>query len=215
MTNAEWLSLSEAADLLGVHPSTLRTWADQQKLPSHRTPGGHRRFRRSDLEDWARSQRQGPMPGPVRVVQATLGRTRLEVSAGNLVTQTWYARLSESARKQHREIGSQLLTALQRYLSEPAERSDILISARELGESYYRIGGSSGMSLRESVRAFIYFRDFLFDTVLEIMDDAQTQSYENWQELYQLSSRFTNEVLVALVGAGERDLKMHSARNEP
>ena len=208
MTNAEWLSLSQAADLLGVHPSTLRTWADHQKIPSHRTPGGHRRFRRSDLEEWAQAQRNGPLPGPLRVVQATLGRTRLEVGTGNLVTQAWYSRLSESARRQHREIGSQLLASLQTYLSEPAERSSNLLRARDFGEAYYRLGADSGLNLRESVRAFVYFRDFLFDTVVEMMDDNHTPSYDNWQELYQLTSRFTNEVLVSLVASGERNFRV-------
>jgi excisionase family DNA binding protein len=46
----EWLSLREAADMLGIHPATVRQWADRNELPSRRTSGGHRRFRRSDIE---------------------------------------------------------------------------------------------------------------------------------------------------------------------
>ena len=44
--NDEWLSLSDAAKLLGVHPSTVRLWSDKGVLPTHRTSGGHRRYRR-------------------------------------------------------------------------------------------------------------------------------------------------------------------------
>ncbi len=40
----EWLSLSDAARLLGVHPSTVRLWSDKGVLPTHRTSGGHRRY---------------------------------------------------------------------------------------------------------------------------------------------------------------------------
>ena len=36
----EWLSLSDAAEYLGVHPSTVRAWADKGDLPVHRTAGG-------------------------------------------------------------------------------------------------------------------------------------------------------------------------------
>ena len=43
----EWLNLGEAAEILGVHPSTLRAWADHGEIPAHRTPGKHRRFRRT------------------------------------------------------------------------------------------------------------------------------------------------------------------------
>ena len=56
MTN-EWLNLSEAAEILGVHPSTVRLWADQGRLPVHRTQGGHRRFKRQEVELWTQSQR--------------------------------------------------------------------------------------------------------------------------------------------------------------
>ena len=40
----------EAARLLGVHPSTLRRHVAAGRLPEIRTPGGHHRYRRSDLE---------------------------------------------------------------------------------------------------------------------------------------------------------------------
>ena len=48
----EWLSLSEVAKVLGVHPSTVRNWADQGQVPVHRTTGGHRRFKKSEVELW-------------------------------------------------------------------------------------------------------------------------------------------------------------------
>ena len=48
------LTTTEAAELLGVHPDTLRGWADEGKIPVWRTPGGQRRFQRSDLENMLR-----------------------------------------------------------------------------------------------------------------------------------------------------------------
>ncbi len=49
MNMDEWLSLSDAAKLLGVHPSTVRLWSDKGVLPTHRTSGGHRRYRRNEV----------------------------------------------------------------------------------------------------------------------------------------------------------------------
>lgn len=49
MNDLEWISLRHAAELLGVHPATVRIWADNGDLPSRRTPGGHRRFRKADV----------------------------------------------------------------------------------------------------------------------------------------------------------------------
>jgi len=43
-------SISEAAEHLGVSPLTLRNWEAQAKIRAFRTPGGHRRFRKSDLD---------------------------------------------------------------------------------------------------------------------------------------------------------------------
>ncbi len=61
----EWLTLGQAALFLGVAQSTIRKWADQGRVPAFYTPGGHRRFRRGDLETFlARSgpgrQQSGP-----------------------------------------------------------------------------------------------------------------------------------------------------------
>lgn len=49
MTETYDLSSTQAAEILGVHLHTVQRWADSGSLPSWRTPGGWRRFRRSDL----------------------------------------------------------------------------------------------------------------------------------------------------------------------
>ncbi len=46
----DWLTLGQAAKYLGVAQSTIRKWSDVGRLPAFYTPGGHRRFRRSDLD---------------------------------------------------------------------------------------------------------------------------------------------------------------------
>ena len=56
--DTEWLTLGQAARFLGVAQSTIRKWSDQGRVPAFYTPGGHRRYRRSDLETFL--QRSGP-----------------------------------------------------------------------------------------------------------------------------------------------------------
>lgn len=46
------LTASEAAAIIGVSVATVRGWADDGRLPSHRTVGGHRRFDMDELRDW-------------------------------------------------------------------------------------------------------------------------------------------------------------------
>ena len=46
----EWLRLGEAAASLGVSLNTLRRWSDSGRLVCYRSAGGHRRYRRLDVE---------------------------------------------------------------------------------------------------------------------------------------------------------------------
>jgi excisionase family DNA binding protein len=56
----EWLTLGQAAKYLGVAQSTMRKWSDLGRVSAFYTPGGHRRYRRSDLDQFL--DRLGPSP---------------------------------------------------------------------------------------------------------------------------------------------------------
>jgi len=56
--DSEWLTLGQAARFLGVAQSTIRKWSDNGRVPAFYTPGGHRRYRRTDLEAFL--DRSGP-----------------------------------------------------------------------------------------------------------------------------------------------------------
>ena len=65
----DWLTLGQAAKYLGVAQSTIRKWSDQGRVPAFYTPGGHRRYRRGDLDNFL--QRSGPAAaagGPVVLI---------------------------------------------------------------------------------------------------------------------------------------------------
>src|SRR5919206_4731426 len=57
-SDPEWLTLGQAAKYLGVAQSTIRKWSDQGRVPAFYTPGGHRRYRRGDLDNFL--NRSGP-----------------------------------------------------------------------------------------------------------------------------------------------------------
>jgi excisionase family DNA binding protein len=63
----DWLTLGQAARYLGVAQSTIRKWSDQGRVPAFYTPGGHRRYRRPDLDNFLNrsgpggSMQQGPL----------------------------------------------------------------------------------------------------------------------------------------------------------
>jgi diguanylate cyclase (GGDEF)-like protein/excisionase family DNA binding protein len=49
-TDRRWLRLGSAAELLGVSVNTLRRWSDAGKVACYRSAGGHRRYRRADID---------------------------------------------------------------------------------------------------------------------------------------------------------------------
>ena len=66
----DWLTLGQAAKYLGVAQSTIRRWSDTGRVPAFYTPGGHRRYRRMDLDAFLERSGPGgkPKDGPTVLV---------------------------------------------------------------------------------------------------------------------------------------------------
>jgi excisionase family DNA binding protein len=54
------LSISQAARELGVSLGTVRRWSDLGYIKAYRTPGGQRRFSRSQIDEFLQSLESGP-----------------------------------------------------------------------------------------------------------------------------------------------------------
>jgi excisionase family DNA binding protein len=94
---SDWLTLGQAAKFLGVAQSTIRKWSDQGRVPAFYTPGGHRRYRRGDLETFL--DRSGPGPrggGPLVLVVDDDARLR-EFMRVNLEMEGYTVREASSA----------------------------------------------------------------------------------------------------------------------
>lgn len=46
------LTVAELAAIFNVHPRTVARWDDDGKIKAVRTPGGQRRFRRSEVAEF-------------------------------------------------------------------------------------------------------------------------------------------------------------------
>ncbi|MGZ8232413.1 MULTISPECIES: response regulator [Methylobacter] len=66
--NKPYLTPSEAAKLLMVSPITVRAWAQKGLLPSETTPGGHRRFLRESVEQFAKQYKSTPQRNDLRIL---------------------------------------------------------------------------------------------------------------------------------------------------
>jgi len=199
----EWVSLSEAAELLGVHPATVRAWGDKGNLPMQRTPGGHRRFRRADVEARAATPDRSQSSGIQLVVQNMVGRARIELSEGALNDESWYQRLDDTARQQLRQIGHRLLQIFIQFLTEDVQPQLIHDEAKAIGTDYERMGRQNGLSLQETTRAYLYFREFLSQTVYDMAETVGTQGPIHWGQIHQKIITITNDVLLAMIAAYE------------
>ena len=96
----EWLTLGQAAKYLGVAQSTIRKWSDLGRVPAFYTPGGHRRYRRRDLDAFLEhSGRITPEPtGPTVLIVDDDARMREYVKA-NLELEGYSVREAGSAEE--------------------------------------------------------------------------------------------------------------------
>ena len=95
----DWLTLGQAAKFLGVAQSTIRKWSDQGRVPAFYTPGGHRRYRRRDLETFLeRSGPGGKSGGPLVLVVDDDARLR-EFMRINLELEGYSVREASSAEE--------------------------------------------------------------------------------------------------------------------
>jgi excisionase family DNA binding protein len=94
----DWLTLGQAARYLGVAQSTIRKWSDDGRVPAFYTPGGHRRYRRPDLDAFL--ERSGPatVSQPVVLIVDDDERLRAYVRV-NLETVGYEVREAASAEQ--------------------------------------------------------------------------------------------------------------------
>ena len=193
----EWLSLSEVAKMLGVHPSTVRNWANQGQIPVHRTKGGHRRFKRSEVVLWQQSQRTNDPDEAQRVIQNALKLTRFHITEGHLQAEAWYQKLDEDARGKYRLSGRNLMSGLLAYLSTSGSEAEA--EARSLGYEYATRGRRHGLSVLDATQAFLFFRTTLLDAMLLVYEAAAVSSSQAWSDMFRKVNDFTDRILVTLL----------------
>lgn len=210
----EWLSLREAAEMLGMHPATVRLWADRNELPSRRTSGGHRRFRRTDIEARLRQETERkPSPAAQLLVQSVLGRVRFAFTDGTLTTFSWYTHFDDTARDSYRDLGRRLLELLLRALAGATSEEELRSEAVHLGQEYGAITRASHVALADAVRAFLYFRSLVDESLLQLAEVQGSREHQElpWAESLHQVQILTNELLPALIeGSQGADLILQS-----
>lgn len=175
----QWLSLSQAADMLGIHSTTLRRWADNGQIPFMLTPGGHRRFAISDVHQFSAGRRQAYMPSSLEQLWAekALTQTRQEISAHK--DEGWLTQYNDQVREQHRLLGRRLMGLTLQYISDPETNGTLLKEAEGIGREYGRLSLQANLPLTEALQITLRFRDMLVDTAFQLPSTAAIKPEAN------------------------------------
>ena len=118
-----FLSLKAAAEMLGVHPVTLRRWAESGKIETVRTAGGHRRFSEDEI---ARLMQKPDLPESISISEKLRERA-LSVTRKDLETHHagWNSSIEIKDREEKRLLGRRLMGLLMQYVAAEEEGSDV------------------------------------------------------------------------------------------
>lgn len=201
----EWVSLRHAADILGVHPATVRNWADEGRITSRRTAGGHRRFSRGDLERFAQSEADVQPIEVQLILQNALGSTRMQVGEHhNFNGVEWYGLMGEATRERMRHQGRLVLEGLRDYLNQNAPDA-LLFTAINLGKLYAELLTADHLTLPQATRGFLYFSDFVVNAILTWSELAQPRNPSEWANLLRQVNTYINTMLLSIIEYYEED----------
>ena len=199
----EWLTLGEASVLLGVHPMTLRAWVDTGLVRAFRTPGGHRRFLRTELLQFMERQRtDAPARALVPASDRTLEQIRTAMGTPPIQQSTWYGRLSDEQRARHRELGQRLLGLLLQFATRRENAQEFLAQARDLAHAYGTEIAHSGLDTVDLARAFLFFRRSIVNAAYS-PENPHVQADRDGVHLLQRINTFMDELLIATLEAYE------------
>jgi len=194
----EWLTLSDAAKLLGVHPSTVRLWSDKGALPVHKTQGGHRRYKRGEILLWAETNSRSREEAiePEGMMQEVVKNVRMQISEGRLEAESWYQKLDNNARTQYRMGARSLFQGLMNYLA--ASGAEAGTEAYAIGYEYASRARRYNLSYVDAAKAFLFFRDSLVESVIKVYSEANI-STKRATDMYTKIHTFTDEILISLL----------------
>lgn len=193
----DFLTLSEAAERLNVHPTTLRRWADQGDILVMVTPGGHRRFPVSEIERLRQGGSEGINESIELIIQSVLSETRKELKDHE--KSQWAKSLNEEERNKKRETGREIMSLLSNFIKSDDVDEIILSKASEIGAQYGRDARNSGMSISSVVTATMFFRDKIIEAF------SESEERNGLIEALRRTHHFLNTLLISATEAYDQD----------
>ena len=199
--SSELLSLTDAATLLGVHPTTLRRWADQGDILVMVTPGGHRRFPRTEIDRLrgASAHAENEDQFAQHLVDRALAHTREQLTQQR--DATWVTGFNASERDAKRESGRRLMQLLGQLLAASDSKLEPLLDeVRTIGGTYAEDALRIDMGITDVLRAITFFRDQILESTLA-GPDAVPMDQKAGRRAIQRINTFFSAMLLAVAAA--------------
>ncbi len=196
-----WLSLGRACQVLGVNVTTLRRWADEGRVRTFRTPGGHRRFAEADIRALLASP---DTPGDAigAMGDIALARIRRRLQGRQVTAAPWRQEMDESVRQRMRPLGRRLIALADEHLAARRGKARLIEEARALGHEYGLELAAGGLPLSTTVEAFAFFRRSLEETVAQLAA-RHNLTPDRAVEAHDHIAQVADTVLIAITRAYE------------
>jgi DNA-binding transcriptional MerR regulator len=195
--------------MMGVSEAALRQWTDEGKIKAFITPGGHRRYSRVELKKFTGSHPK--MLGIKDLVfeLEDTAQTHRELARASLSATKWYHRLSEESQENLAQQGRLLLNLIIKYITEPSRRDETIQRARDVGREKGKILASLGLSLTDSVEAFLVHRDPILNAATHLMRKKEAFTGRIVESIPKVA-HVLDEALVSLVAAHQELRNSHT-----
>lgn len=202
---SEWMRLSEASDYIGVHFTTLRRWSDAGEMPCFKTPGGRRRFRKSDLNAFLQQIQENPQD-KLKTLFTESGKPEIvrEIQALNLHDASWYGQISQEDRRQMAKHGRNLIGTLMQYAGRSEGGELYLQQGKKLAEGYGQLCQQSGFSMIQTVQTFVMIRHSIVDSLCEAGIVVKDSGEETWK-IYQRVNNFLDIIMLTILDSFQAD----------
>jgi excisionase family DNA binding protein len=173
MIQEDLVGITEACQILKVSETALRQWTDEGKIKAFITPGGHRRYLVADLRKFMGSSHKAIGIKDLVVELEDAVDPLREIAKTSLPDKVWYNKLDLDSQRCLASLGRNLLQAIIKYTAQPSKQEETMIVVHNIGSDFGQTLARLGLSLTDSVEAFILHRDPIMSAATHLMKKGE------------------------------------------
>jgi excisionase family DNA binding protein len=202
-----WLSIGEARRILGVSEVTMRQWTNDGQIKVFITPGGHRRYKRSQLDEFMASRRKKLGIQDLVAKLEETSEPHREIATSVTASLGGDALFSEQQINRLSGLGRSILELIIQHVSTPAIKDESMEKARAIGRDFGTIMSEAGLTLSETIRSFTCHRKPTVEGVMAMMRQKEIIAEEILAAV-PLIDDVMDYALIAMVEAYQQNSKI-------